>query len=162
MSPQGFADILLEVYFAFTNSFNLKLESSIMVRRIVVAASIIGVALTVVFAGLVSNQPFVPMPNEDFVEISNVVYVPASSTVLVTFEYHGTNSNYPHNATVIKAFLNDTDVTSNWASSKGTFTLSKGESIVVALIVPPLTPGYEYTVKLVTKVGETCVASLGV
>ena len=133
-----------------------------MIRRIAIAVIIIGVVLTVVFAGLVSNQPFIPMPNEELVEISNVVYVPASNTVLVTFEYHGTNSNYPHNATVVKAFLNGTDVTSNWASSKGTFTLSKGESTVVALIVPPLTPGHENTIKLVTKVGQTCVVSLGV
>ena len=75
--------------FAFISSFNLKLKSSIMVGRIAVTAIIVGVALTIVFAGLVSNQPFIPIPNMEFVEISNVVYVPTSNTVLVTFEYHG-------------------------------------------------------------------------
>jgi hypothetical protein len=51
-------------------------------------------------------------------------------------------------------------VTTNWATSKGTFTVSKGESTVIALIVPSLTQGEEYLVKLVTAMGTTCNASL--
>ena len=128
-----------------------------MGSKIVVAGVIVGVVIAVVFAGLILPQPFDGRPNEEFIDISNVVYVPASSTVLVTFEYLGTNSNCPHNATIAHAFLNDTDVTSNWASSKGTFTLSKGEATVIALIVPPLTPGQVYSVRLVTNIGTSCI-----
>jgi archaellum component FlaF (FlaF/FlaG flagellin family) len=135
-----------------------------MVRRIVVAAIILGVALTVIFVGLISNiEPVSFISNNEEIEIPNVVYVSASNTVLVTFEYQGSRfSNFPSNATIIEAFFNGTDVTSNWASSKGTFTLSKGESIVIALIVPSLTPGEEYSVKLITARGTTCNASLRV
>lgn len=132
-----------------------------MVRRIVVAALILGVALTVIFVGLISNQPFIPMPNSEEIGIQNVVYVSASNTVLVTVENQGSRfSNLPHNVTFVEAFLNGTNVTSNWASSKGTFTVSKGESNVIALIVPSLTQGEEYPVKLVTAMGTTCIASL--
>jgi hypothetical protein len=132
-----------------------------MVRRIVVPAIILGVALTVIFVGLISNQPFIPMPNSEEIGIRNVVYVSASNTVLVTVENQGSRfSNLPHNVTFVEAFLNDTDVTSNWASSKGTFTVSKGESTVIVLIVPSLTQGEEYSVKLVTALGTTCIASL--
>jgi archaellum component FlaF (FlaF/FlaG flagellin family) len=134
-----------------------------MARRIVVAAIIIGVALTVIFVGVISNEPFIPMPNEEEIGISNVVYVSASNTVLVTVENQGSRfSNVPHNVTFVEAFLNGTDVTSNWASSKGTFTISKGESTVIALIVPSITKGEEYSVKLVTAMGTTCISSLRV
>jgi archaellum component FlaF (FlaF/FlaG flagellin family) len=134
-----------------------------MARRIAVAAIIIGVALTVIFVGVISNEPFIPMPNEEEIGISNVVYVSASNTALVTVENLGSRfSNVPHNVTFVEAFLNGTDVTSNWASSKGTFTISKGESTVIALIVPSIAKGEEYSVKLVTAMGTTCISSLRV
>jgi archaellum component FlaF (FlaF/FlaG flagellin family) len=135
-----------------------------MVRRIVVAAIILGVALMVIFVGLIStNEPFGFISNTEEIEIPNIVYVSASNTVLVTVEYQGSRfSNIPSNATIIEAFLNGTEVTSNWASSKGTFTVSKGESTVIALIVPSLTQGEEYSVKLVTARGTTCNSSIRV
>ncbi len=131
------------MYFGFINSFTLKLESRIMVCRIVVAAIIFGVALTVIFVGLISRvEPVAFISNTEEIRIQNVVYVSASNTVLVTVEYQGSRfSNFPNNATIIEALLNGTDVKSNWASSKGTFTLSKGESIVYALIVPFINSG---------------------
>jgi hypothetical protein len=135
-----------------------------MVRRIVVAAIILGVALTVIFVGLISkNEPVAFISNTEEIRIPNVVYVSASNTVLVTVENHGSRfSTVPHNVTFVEAFLNGTDVTSSWASSKGTFTVSKGESAVIALIVPSLTQGEEYSVKLVTAMGTTCNLSLRV
>lgn len=131
-----------------------------MVRRIVVGAIMLGVALTVIFVVMISNQPFIPMPNSEEIAIPNVVYVSASNTILVTVENQGSRfSNVPHNVTFVEAFLNGTNVTPNWASSKGTFTISKGESTVIALIVPPLTRGEEYSVKLITRLGTTCITS---
>ena len=134
-----------------------------MVRKTKYAALFVGlaVALTIFIACLISaGQPIKILTSVELVKISNVVYVPASNTVLLTVNNLKSDSLRTVNVTFIHAFFNDADVTSNWASSKGTFILSPGESMVIALIVAPPTPEEENQVKIVTRKGNACVGSL--
>jgi hypothetical protein len=61
-----------------------------------------------------------------------------------------------------EGFLIEADVTSDWTSSKGTLTLSRGESTVIALIVPSLIQGENFLAKLVTAAGSICFSLLRV